>query len=156
CSRQSTKRHTYDSALGAASAVAGRILAAARGLSGRARKAGASMFQKILLPVDLTEKHRQALDVAAELALQSGGAVTLLHVIEIIPGLSMEEERDFYNRLERIARSHLNRLGQQLEQRHVSWRAEVLFGSRAPESVRYAVEATSDLIILTAPRIDPA
>jgi nucleotide-binding universal stress UspA family protein len=38
----------------------------------------------------------------------------------------------------------------------VSWRPEVRYGDRAWESVRCAVEAAADLILLTAPRIDPA
>jgi Universal stress protein family len=50
------------------------------------------MFPKILWPVDLTDRHQQALDIAGELATQSRGAVTLLHVVEVVPGLSMEEE----------------------------------------------------------------
>ena len=36
------------------------------------------MFKKILLPVDLTDKHKPALDMAARLAEQNGGTVTLL------------------------------------------------------------------------------
>jgi universal stress protein A len=114
------------------------------------------MFKKILLPVDLTDRHGPVLNVAGELAGQSGGEVTLLHVIEIIPGLGMEEERAFYNRLERIARSHLDRWGKQLQGRGVAWKAEVRFGGRAQESVRHAMEAAADLVILTAPRLDPA
>jgi nucleotide-binding universal stress UspA family protein len=114
------------------------------------------MFKKILVPVDLTDKHRQALDVAGELATQSGGAVTLLHVVETILGLPMEEERTFYNRLERVARSHLEGLSKQLAERKVPFRAEVRCGHRAPECTRYASEMAADLIILTAPRFDPA
>src|SRR5262245_13313567 len=114
------------------------------------------MFKKILVPVDLTDKHRQALDVAGELAAQSGGEVTLLHVVETIPGLPMEEERTFYNRLERVARSHLEGLGKRLAERKVACRVEVRHGHRAPESTRYATEMAADLIILTAPRFDPA
>lgn len=114
------------------------------------------MFKKILLPVDLTDRHGPVLDVAAELATQSGGEIILLHVIETIPGLSMDEERSFYDRLERRARGHLDGLGRQLEKHRRSWRAEVRYGQRAAESVRYASEAGVDLIILTAPRLDPA
>lgn len=114
------------------------------------------MFKKILLPVDLTDKHKPALDVAADLASQPGGEIVLLHVIEVIPGLSMEEERDFYGRLEKKARAHLGRLGEQLKQRKVPWCAEVLCGNRGPEIVRFAGTATVDLIVLTSPRLDPA
>jgi nucleotide-binding universal stress UspA family protein len=113
------------------------------------------MYRKILLPVDLTDKYGQALDAAAELAGQSGGEVILLHVVEVIAGLSMDEERGFYDRLEKTARSHLRRLGDRLGQRKVTWRAEVLYGHRGPEVVRYARDAGTELIVLTSPRIDP-
>jgi universal stress protein A len=116
----------------------------------------AIMFKNILLPVDLTEKHGQALNAAAELAAQSGGTVTLLHVIETIAGVSREEEKEFYGRLERAARAHLDRLGRRLGEGKVSWQAVIRYGNRAQESVRYALEATTDLVILTAPRLDPA
>jgi len=114
------------------------------------------MFKRILLPVDLTDRHQQALDVAAELAAQSGGAIALLHVIETIAGLSLEEEKDFYNRLDRAARTHLDRLGKVLEKHKIFWRPEVCYGNRTSECVRYAMETATDLIILTAPRIDLA
>ena len=113
------------------------------------------MFQRILLPLDLTEKHQSAIAVAAELAGRSKGEVTLLHIVELIPGLPLEEEKPFYVRLERLARAHLERLGGSLAERGIAWRAEVLFGMRAPEIARFAADRATDLILLTAPRIDP-
>lgn len=113
------------------------------------------MFQKILLPVDLTDKHAAALAAAGRLAEQNGAEVTLLHVVEVIPGLSMEEEATFYGRLERMARGHLQQLGKPLEGRAAAWRVEVRFGKRAAETVRYAEEAGADLLIVTGPPVDP-
>jgi hypothetical protein len=54
------------------------------------------MFKRLLLPVDLTDKHASVVATAADLAQHAGGSMTLLHVIELIPGLSREEDRDFY------------------------------------------------------------
>ncbi len=113
------------------------------------------MFKKILLPVDLTDKHQPALDAAAKLAGQYGGTVTLLHVVEIIPGLPMEEEGTFYGRLERIARNQLQQLGKRLEEAKVPWQVEVRLGKRTAETVRYAAETAADLVIVTAPPVDP-
>jgi nucleotide-binding universal stress UspA family protein len=112
------------------------------------------MFRKILLPVDRSDKHAPALNVASELAGQSAGEVLLLHVIEIISGLSLEEEKDFYRRLEKLARAHVQRLADELGRRKVSCRADVVFGNRVPEIVRYAREMGADLIVLTSPRLD--
>jgi nucleotide-binding universal stress UspA family protein len=113
------------------------------------------MFKKILVPLDLTDKHRPALAIAAELAQQSGGKVTLLHVIEVIPALSRDEESVFYNRLERTARDHLKQNAGTFADHHIPFQNEILFGNRAQEIARYAAEACADLIVLTAPRIGP-
>jgi len=113
------------------------------------------MFRKILLPVDLTDRHGKALEAATDLARQSGGEVTLLHLVELIPGLGMDEERTFYQRLERMARKHLEGLGKHFEGAGVRWRAEVLYGARGPDIVRYAQETGADLVVLTSPRFDP-
>jgi nucleotide-binding universal stress UspA family protein len=112
------------------------------------------MFAKILVPVDLTDTHQQAIEIAAQLASESGGQVTLLHVVEVIPGLWVDEERDFYDRLETAARDHLARLGRTLEERNLTRREEIIFGNRAEEIVRYAMEAGVDLIVLKSHRID--
>ena len=112
------------------------------------------MFSKILLPVDLTDTHQQAIEIAAKLASESGGQVTLLHVVEVIPGLWVDEEREVYDRIEAAARDHLSRLGRQLEAMNVPRREEIIFGNRAEEIVRYAMEIGSDLIVLRSHRID--
>ncbi len=112
------------------------------------------MFTKILVPVDLSDKHQQALDIAARLASESGSEVTLIHVVETIGELWDAEERDFYDRIEDLVRDHLANLGRYLEARHVPHREEVIFGDRAREIVRYAIEGGVDLIVLSSHRID--
>jgi universal stress protein A len=113
------------------------------------------MYRNILVPVDLTDRHDKALEAAAGQA-GGDGAVTLLHVIELIPGLPVEEEQGFYDRLDRAARKHLDRLGGQLTRRGVPWRAEVVCGNRTQDVVRHARDGRADLIVLTAPPLDPA
>lgn len=113
------------------------------------------MFKTILLPVDLSNKHQQALNAAADLAGFGKGEVILLHVIETISGVSMDEERNFYQRLEKMARKHLEQLAGHFIQRTVPCRSEVVFGNRGSEIVRYATDQGIDLIVLTAPRLDP-
>ena len=112
------------------------------------------MFKKILVPVDLTDTHQHAIEIAARLAGEADGQVILLHVVEVVPGLWVEEERDFYDRIESAARDHLIRLGRQLDELHVARREEIIFGNRAEEIVRYAMETDVDLIVLSSHRID--
>jgi nucleotide-binding universal stress UspA family protein len=113
------------------------------------------MFKHIVIPLDLTDKHQAAVDRAAGLA-PKGGELTLLHVIEAIPGLPDEELEGFYHRIEQKANRHLEAIGQQLTARHIPWHAKVVVGSRVQEIVQYAAQQQSDLIVLTAPQVDPA
>jgi nucleotide-binding universal stress UspA family protein len=113
------------------------------------------MFRRILIPIDLTENHEAVLRIAADLAQQGGGEAVLLHVIEAIPGLSQDELKDFYGRLENSAGRHLEHLGRYLEGRKLTCRRVTLIGQRVPEIARYAAEQKCDLILVRAPRIDP-
>lgn len=111
-------------------------------------------FRKILLPLDLSDKHQKALELAAALAEQSRAEVTLLHVIELIPDLPREEQPDFYENLEHEARKHLQTLARQLEERQVPWHIVILYGERADEVIHYASENAVDLIVLSSHKVD--
>jgi nucleotide-binding universal stress UspA family protein len=112
------------------------------------------MFKKILLPLDLSDRHRRAVDIAAALAKQSGGEVVLLHVIEMIPGLPLEEEKAFYERLEKMAQMHLEPIARRLGERKVPCQSKVIYGHRAREVVDQAEALAADVIVLTAPQLD--
>jgi nucleotide-binding universal stress UspA family protein len=105
--------------------------------------------------VDLSDRNQHALEVAAGLARESHGEVTLLHVIEIIPGTWLQET-DFIKRIADLAHNHLTSLGRSLEADQVLGRKEIVHGNRAHEIVCYALEAGIDLIVLTSRRIDPS
>jgi nucleotide-binding universal stress UspA family protein len=113
------------------------------------------MFRKLLLPVDLTDRHQPALDLAREMA-GTGGEVVLLHVIEVIRGLPLEEEKTFYARLDKAARLHLDRLRGTLAAHQVPTRVEVRYGNRVAEITRFAAEAGTELIILITPPLAPS
>jgi len=114
------------------------------------------MFKHLLLPLDLTEKHAPVVATAAELAGQSGGRVTLLHVVELIQGLAREDDSAFYGRLERLAKAHLDKIGADFTSKQIPWQAVVLFGNRLEATVRYAKEQGNDLTVLTSPTFDLA
>lgn len=107
------------------------------------------MFQRILVPTDLTDESRRALDLALALASPDTAQVTLLHVVERIPNLDDRELRSFYEQLERDARLRLHALsGSAHHPGKVEIVQTVVFGRRAEEIVRTADDSNCDLIIL--------
>jgi nucleotide-binding universal stress UspA family protein len=113
------------------------------------------MFQRILVPVDLSDRHAAALRLTGELCARPHGEARLLHVIELIPGLSVEEERPFYDRLEKAARAHLEGLAQRLERLKVCCHTDLRLGHRVEQIVLCAREMNADLMVLTSPPPDP-
>ena len=112
------------------------------------------MFQRIVVPVDLTSKNVRAIEVAGELARHGGGDITVLHVIETLDA-PFEELEDFYQRLEENARTHMTSLAQPLRTLGVVHRFQIRYGKRAPEIVLFSEEHQSDLIVITSHRVDP-
>jgi nucleotide-binding universal stress UspA family protein len=113
------------------------------------------MFRRILVPVDLTEKSRRAVDVAFDLAAQSMADVTLLHVIETIDHIPFEEMKDWYARLDRSARIGLSALSERFENEGLNVATVVNYGHRTQGIVDLAVANEMDLIVLASHRIDP-
>ena len=113
------------------------------------------MFQHILIPVDFSERNRAAVDVARDLAKQNAARLTLIHVIETIEYISVEEMRDFYARLELSARRGLNELSDSLSGQGIPAEKVIVLGKRHDEIVRYAIENKVDLILMNSHRVDP-
>ena len=113
------------------------------------------MFNRILLPVDLTEKNDSALDAAREL-LVAGGEVILLHVIETITDAPFEDMQDFYQRLEEKAHTGMDALAKELASTEISVEQHIIYGRRATEIVGFAQEKVVELILMTSRPLDPA
>jgi universal stress protein F len=114
------------------------------------------MFRKILVPADLSDRNGPAVALATELVGTSNdGKVCLLHVIETIPGFTLEEEQDFYRRLEKAARKHLAALAETPEKSAVPFEARVAYGARARTILGVAKELEADLIVIQSHRVEP-
>lgn len=111
------------------------------------------MFQTIVVPCDLTERNRPAVDMAGKL-LRPGGRVVLLHAIETMPGFTVQEEAPFYKRLELAASEHLAILGARLAEKDVDWTAEIVYGPRAKKVLEESERLEAELIILQSHRIN--
>lgn len=103
------------------------------------------MFERILVPADLTPRNASAVDVAGGLSAPEA-EVRLLHVIETIPGV--EAGDGFYERIEERASSHLADLGKRLSGRGVSWTAELAYGARGETILAEADALKADLIVI--------
>jgi len=117
------------------------------------------MFQHILVPTDGTERSQNALDIAVKLqqleAPQSGEqTITLLHVIETIPGDDSEDFERFYDTLKKRARKRMEALlvGHDRERDRV--RLEILLDRRVQGILDYARDHAVDMIILSSHKID--
>jgi nucleotide-binding universal stress UspA family protein len=113
------------------------------------------MFQKILVPVDLTEKSLAAVDLAHDFAAETGAQVILLHVIETIEHVPFEELTGFYQRLEISAKKGLEEFSERFASKKLNVDQAVIYGHRTKEIVDYAIRNRVDLIILSSHRIDP-
>ena len=112
------------------------------------------MFQHILIPVDFSERNRDAVDVGRDLAKQSAARITLIHVIETIEYLSVTEMRDFYTRLERSARQGMAELSESFAEQSIAVENVIVLGKRHDEIIRYAMDSHVDLILMSSHRVD--
>jgi len=115
------------------------------------------MFRKILVPVDFTDKNEAALASAIEIAgrsEESGGEVTLLHVIETIEHIEFDEMATFYRGLETRATAKLFALEDRFKTAGVHVHHDVVYGKRAESIVRYAEDHGMDLMILSSHKVD--
>src|SRR5262245_47852981 len=112
------------------------------------------MFQRILVPVDLSEKSMGAVDVAYDFAKRMGAEVILLHVIETIEHVEFSELKPFYERLEKSARKGLQEFSERFVSNKLKVDQALIYGHRTQEIVDYAVENRVDLIIMSSHKIN--
>jgi universal stress protein A len=112
------------------------------------------VFDRILVPLDFTEKNQTALDVAIWLARQNQSEVTLIHVIERIDDPAANELKEFYEKLGENAKERMKDWAKRLEKENVPVQQKVVFGARPREIVNYAVKHKTSLIVLSSHRVD--
>lgn len=114
------------------------------------------MFQHILIPVDLAESNKRALDFAVNLAILSNSKITLLHVIELISNMTFEEFADFYTTLQQQAEAKMRALAMPHQDTTVVIDYQIAYGDRTREILRVAETEGIDLIVMKSHQIDPA
>lgn len=114
------------------------------------------MFQRILVPTDLSDRTIKALQVASDVAAADDAQLMLLHVIETIAGADFDELSSFYGTLEKRARNRLNDIMTRASIRHAQIEAYIVVGKRVEETLRFAHANGVDLIVLASHPIDPS
>ena len=109
------------------------------------------MFRRILVPVDFTKKNVRAVRTAARIASGRGATLVLLHVIERVDGGDPRGLGTFYRKLESNARQKMRPLLDAAGAIPAS--AEVLYGNRVNEILRFAAEKKVDLIVMGSHRL---
>lgn len=113
------------------------------------------MFKNILVPTDLSEKSMKALDVAAVIAEEQCGKVTLLHVVETIEDDDGEDEfQAFYEKLALRAQKKMEDMAARYLDSCFNIRSEILFGKRVQEIVAYASRNKIELVILSSHKLE--
>lgn len=110
----------------------------------------------ILVPVDFTDKNRTAIEIAQQLAAQSGGRITLLHVIEFIDFPDDDEIASFYEKLQKRSEQELDKLLSLFGQTDIDVTVDTVINRRSKGIVLYAMENDVDLIVMTSHPIDPS
>jgi nucleotide-binding universal stress UspA family protein len=113
------------------------------------------MYDSILVPVDLSDSNEQVLRRAVELGDPDESTVTLLHVIEMVEDISLDDDEDFYAELRDNADEKMSRWASQVAEHGFDVTAEITYGKRAQEIVRVAGEQPSDLVVMRSHVIDP-
>jgi len=113
-----------------------------------------ALFKRILVPTDLQEKSRKALDASVRIALREQGEILLLHVIETIDDAGEGEFEAFYERLQKRALEKMNDMAARYVNQKVRIERHIVFGKRTREIVSFAQDKGADLIVLSSHRVD--
>ena len=111
------------------------------------------MFNNILVPTDLSEKSRKAMDIAVAISSKGNETITLLHVIEAIEG-DDEDFQEFYEKLRKRAQREMDEIAAEYERGGLVIDKEIFIGKRVQEIVRFANDHEVDIIILSSHRIE--
>ncbi|MBT4863540.1 MAG: universal stress protein [Planctomycetaceae bacterium] len=112
-----------------------------------------SLFEKILVPLDFTDKNEAALNICLELAKQNRSQIALLHVIETIPGLPEDDVQDLYDKLRMSAKTKLETIAKRFKAENLQVDIEIAIGKRGPDIVRCAADWQVDLVILSSHKV---
>ena len=113
------------------------------------------MFKHILVPSDLTERNRKAMDIAVKMALVNEASITLLHVVETMEEADSDDFKKFYKQLGSRANKLIDKFIAQYGPKSAGVEKQILYGRRVFEIINFAAEHQVDLIIMSSHKLDP-
>jgi len=111
------------------------------------------MYDKILIPVDLSSANEAVFSQALELASAGKTDIILLHVIETLQDDEPGEMDDFYDELREDADAKMKEWAGAMADEGFEVQAAITYGERGPEITRVAEENDVDLIVQRSHRL---
>jgi nucleotide-binding universal stress UspA family protein len=111
------------------------------------------MYDRILIPVDLSSTNEAVFSRALQLADPDRTDVLLLHVIETLQDDEPGEMDDFYEELRADADAKMKEWAADIADQGFEVQAAITYGERGPEITRVAEEQEVDLIVQRSHRV---
>ena len=126
-------------------------------VEGRRKVAARSVgiFRRLMVPVDLGDRHERALQLALAIAADSPCRVLLFHVVQRVPAIAVGELAGFYRRLVKKAERRLRQISRPFVERGIDVRTEVRIGEPAAEIVRAAQREHIDALVMGSHKVRP-
>jgi universal stress protein A len=119
----------------------------------RAAASGAP-FRHIVVPTDLTDRTERAVELSFKLS-GSRSRLTLLHVVQTVPGLPFNDLRPSYEKLRDRAARKMAAIVKRVTPSGVGVDIKIVYGPRAETIVKTATAMGADLIVLPSHRVNP-
>lgn len=113
-----------------------------------------SMYDSILIPVDLSSTNEYVLDTAQTLSTPDHTQLQLLHVIETLQDEEPGEMDSFYDELREEAEKKMDAWASEVAKEGFVVESRITYGERGPEVTRVAEEEDVDLIVLRSHTVD--
>ena len=113
------------------------------------------MYDSILIPVDLSATNDRVLDPAIELGAPGKTSIFLLHVIEVLDDIPVEEDPEFYDELRENANEKIEAWAGHLTEKGFSVTAEIQYGQQGQDIVATARDHDIDLVVMRSHVVDP-
>ncbi|MDX1595654.1 MAG: universal stress protein [Nitrosopumilaceae archaeon] len=105
-------------------------------------------IEKILVPVDLSEKSYRALDIAIYLSKHLGSKITVLQVIPPVKVGKISFVEDVFKQVQSVAQKSIKEAMKYCEEKNTKAHSKIVKGEEADQIVKVATKSSFDLIVM--------